>query len=828
MKAKMTSNKAELDASEKLRKELMDNALKMALFKDSIEKVERVKKAKSLEEIEEIETEYKEKALKRELEYSKIFLKRKEKEFKDLKKLGAFTKEEEDDRAKELLILRQDVADKELAILKKSIADKQKQLKDDKDVVDQMWEEEVEAFKKKEQEKAELKGEIIRQFGDEAKRLTNELLQYAVNYYQKEVDAADGAMKKFMAQQKLNSAKNTASVISGAVDFASGNYVQGSIKIVTGIVKYFDDEFNAYSKALEARTAATAERIKRNLDTLIPRLEATISGLQDIESIYKDVGEDPFEGVADSLTKLNEIYSSLLANHLSGIDKMTERANNSALALVDAEIEIGENIISNWELATDRQNKLYEEKKSLIQQAYDDEISKINKKYDYESIRLNQRFDAESLAITEGVNKDLMAFVQNQDLKLGLTTEYEKRRGQIAEQFALSYVPITEGMTQSEIDGINASIKARDEAFAKLADWQTGQIQFVLDNGKLERDTFTETQKIIADGKEAQYQLSLGYKVKEIENDIAKNAEKDAADALRKTLLIEAETNYNNIIKDLNLAKDIAIAASMERLKNFMITAIGDMQNRYSEMVAKGIEGSEQLVQSLNKLKDSYESLFNTPLPGANDKRGSDTSNPTVNPTRTNTPRFNAGTEYVDPENIYPAGVDTVPAMLNKGERVLTAAQNAELGNLSNEELVRVVGGLEPVVAGKSTTLPFAVNLALADKLKASGVPSFGTRTLKGGESWLSVGSAGVGNKVERGSSLERTQTPAIQTGVQSSDAVAQALEKNNELMQALVNIISQQTNQELKRIADKPNLSLHDVNMAQAKDARLGLVSDL
>jgi TP901 family phage tail tape measure protein len=691
MKAKVASNKAELDASEKLRKELMDNALKMALFKDSLEKLERIKKAKSLEEIEKIESEYKDKALKRELDYSRIFLERKEKEFKDLKKLGALTKEEEDKRAKELLVLRQDVTDKELAIFKKGISDKQEELKNDKAVVDELWDQEVKAYEKKEKDKAELKVEIIKQVGSEAKRLTNEFLQNTIAYYQKEVDAADGAMKKFFAQQKLNSAKNTASVISGAVDVASGEYVAGSIKIVTGIVKFFDQEFNAYAKALEARAAATTERIKQNLDTLLPRLQATISGLEGIENTYKKVGQDPFKGVTDSLTKLNEIYATLLANHLSGIDKMTERANNSALALVDAEIKIGDQIISNWELATDKQNKLFEEKKSLIQKTYDDEISKINQKYDYESIKLNQQFDAESLAITEGVNNDLMAFVTNQDLKLGLTSEYERRRGDIAKTFALAYKPITEGMTEAEIKGINDAKKARDEAFAKLADWQTGQIKFVIDHGKLERDTFTDTQKIIEGGKEAQYQLSLKYKAAEIKNEIDRNAEKDAADAVRKKSLLAAETEYNATITALNLAKDVAIAASMERLKNFMITAIGDMQNRYAEMVANGIAGSEAMLESLNRLKNAYYDLYNAPLPGSNDSRGSNTSTPTVNPNTGNTPRFASGTEYLDPNGIYPAGTDKVPIMADRGERIIDKYSNALLGGISNRELVNMV-----------------------------------------------------------------------------------------------------------------------------------------
>ncbi len=42
---------------------------------------------------------------------------------------------------------------------------------------------------------------------------------------------------------------------------------------------------------------------------------------------------------------------------------------------------------------------------------------------------------------------------------------------------------------------------------------------------------------------------------------------------------------------------------------------------------------------------------------------------------------FFEGTEYVDPHNKYPAGRDTVPARLHKGERVITTATNREYFN---------------------------------------------------------------------------------------------------------------------------------------------------
>ncbi|MFC5409878.1 tape measure protein [Larkinella bovis] len=60
---------------------------------------------------------------------------------------------------------------------------------------------------------------------------------------------------------------------------------------------------------------------------------------------------------------------------------------------------------------------------------------------------------------------------------------------------------------------------------------------------------------------------------------------------------------------------------------------------------------------------------------------------------------FARGTEYVDAENRFPNGVDTVPAWLDKGERILTRKQNRQLGGISNDELVNRVISFEKVTS---------------------------------------------------------------------------------------------------------------------------------
>lgn len=715
MKSKIASNKAETDANEKLQKELMDNALKMALFQDSIMKLERIKKAKTLEEIEKIESEYTDKALKRELEYSKIWLAGKEKQFKDLKALGALTKEEEDKRAKELLELRQVVADKELAITKKEITDKQKQLKDDKDFVDELWKKEVDDYKKKEEAKSDIIKKIKADLVTELPRFLNELMEKEIEVYQKQVDAATNATDKFMAEQKLKQAKNTQDITSGMVSILSGDYVKGAMKLITGLVKYFDNEVNAFKNGIAAMEKAQLERTKSNLDAMLPKIQAVIDGLTDIKDIYISKGEEPFKDVVNSLSKLNSIYSEILTK-ANSFNSLTGRDAMSGLEKVDAEIELGKQIIANFNLAVEKENSLFKDKYdnqvvinnqrikdaeiqynndiSDINSKFDLEIKRINDKYDYIAIKNSQKFDSESLAISESTNADLMAFVNNEDLKLKLNTGYEDAKAKIKERFALSYKPITEGMSQAEIDGINASIKARDEAFAKLATWQTSQITFVIENGQLERDTFTDTQKIIADGKEATYQLGLKYQAIEIQDNIDKGIEiekaeieKDAAtlkrksafdkemqtlDQINKVALETIEAEHNNVMVQLEESKNAAIKASMDRLKEDMKSAIQEMTDKYSYMVQKGIEGSAELLTSLNALKEAYKNLYNESLNLPT--RGGDNNTPTNTDTSIpkNTPRFNLGTEQVGGKK----GVDKNLAWLSYEEGVMKGELN--------------------------------------------------------------------------------------------------------------------------------------------------------
>ncbi|WP_234733391.1 tape measure protein [Tellurirhabdus bombi] len=61
--------------------------------------------------------------------------------------------------------------------------------------------------------------------------------------------------------------------------------------------------------------------------------------------------------------------------------------------------------------------------------------------------------------------------------------------------------------------------------------------------------------------------------------------------------------------------------------------------------------------------------------------------------------KFFKGTEFVD-SNKHPDGIDTIPAMLTKGERVLTVDQNQALAGISNEALVQKVQAFDQLLMG--------------------------------------------------------------------------------------------------------------------------------
>ena len=407
--------------------------------------------------------------------------------------------------------------------------------------------------------------------------------------------------------------------------------------------------------------------------------EQTMSNLKS----YSDAIKENFEGLANDSIEFNSTQKT-------GID-----------GLIEAEIKRAGEIRNTYTLALSKEDELYQKKLKSIDDEYNASIAAINKKYDYISIKAFQQFNADSLAISEGVNKDLMAFVQNEDLKLKLSDKYEAEKGKIKEKFALAYKPITEGMSQAEINGINDAIKARDEAFAKLADWQTGQIQFVIDNGKLERDTFTDTQKIISDGKEAQYQLGLSYQAQQIIDEVNKNTEIENAEKT-KNLNIETETKrHNDEVVRLGTEKDTALLNSFNALKDAMKAGYAEILAAANDAYTSGLITAEQYLSKLREIQ-ALRGLVGEGTPSL-------TNDIKDRLRKLGIPGYEHGTEWVGGNK----GVDNNLALISYDESVMDAKTNRKklAAGLDNRTAIQYAINYKSILDGGFSPLALKDNI---------------------------------------------------------------------------------------------------------------------
>jgi hypothetical protein len=142
------------------------------------------------------------------------------------------------------------------------------------------------------------------------------------------------------------------------------------------------------------------------------------------------------------------------------------------------------------------------------------------------------------------------------------------------------------------------------------------------------------------------------------------------------------EQTYNDKVKELGLAKDAALAESFKHLKEII-------NSGYDDIIAKALEAFNQGQITADQYNELAKRLFDIKnLIGEID--WSKMSPPDFD-WDFQIPRFAEGTTYVDKGNKYPTGTDTVPAYLNKGERVIPTNLNKQLGGISNADLIRII-----------------------------------------------------------------------------------------------------------------------------------------
>jgi hypothetical protein len=628
-----------------------------------------------------------------------------------------------------------------------------------------------------------------------AMQATERLMQKTEEFLDKVVNTSEDANKRMAASLGKDFLKPMQNNLNGAKALISGDFVGAA----EGLLGYFQGIWK------------TTIGLKQTLKDIK-------------ESEFWAMFDKGFEQVSQYAEQIKETFGSLVKDVEAYDAAMSDKSGVEQV--IEAQLKLGEQIRDNYETAVEKEEEYSDTVKRNIEEAYNLEVQRINDKYDILNQKAGEQFTAEGLAIQERTNRDLLAFLTNEDSKNAILSDYNAQRSFIMAAYASQIKPLNAEMSQVEIDGITAATKARDEQLAKVEGQLSQQLQSVINSEGQRLAVVSETDKILEAGKEALNQLSIKYDAEELARNTAKNLELTAAEAKKNTDLETEAKRHNDELVRLGQDKDAALMNSFNALKEAMKTGYSEILAAANAAYQQGIITADQYAAAVQRVISLKQMLGDG---GSLSERLTDRFR------SLNIPGFALGTSYVDPDDYYPDGTDTVPAMLNKGERVLTAMQNKQLGNVSNEELVRRMRSPSPLAPNGG--MLYSVDMGLVNRMNSSGVPTMGGLRLRsatdggGYGSWVSGpqgvmggfgGFGGFGSAQPPRASGQTASMPAVQ-----DNGVAGALARNNELMQALVNLVANGTNEELKRIAEKPNLTLHDVNKAKAVESAARGVSD-
>lgn len=450
---------------------------------------------------------------------------------------------------------------------------------------------------------------------------------------------------------------------------ALSNYTELVEKEVDKIISRFDDIKYAYGQIKSEK----GELLSSTLSPTFFKDLALDSALKSLVKIATSVKE-----VSKDILNIPQIDLGNLSLDFKTIDEWRYAigvTGFSVAELIQAEITRGQQIQKTYEVAISNEDKLYETNKSNnekinndslskieqtknksteaqntiyndkiknIKDAYDEEVKLINAKFDLEATRANQKYDKETLAILASGSKQLEALITNEISLNDVRTEFASKRQFILDSYSLANKAITADMSQEEIAGINAAIKARDESLAKLQKWYNDELTSIANSEGQKRKEYTDTEKIQNGVNDRLEKASIKFNADEITRVANRNIElkkeldkkellETDAETKKTNALIaitgkyesdkadleeayhaikEAETNrYNAAITALENKKNADIDTSFKILTQLLKLYAEDITKAMEDSTAKGSDAYKQLAGQLEIVNDLLKQI---------------------------------------------------------------------------------------------------------------------------------------------------------------------------------------------------------------------------
>lgn len=456
-------------------------------------------------------------------------------------------------------------------------------------------------------------------------------------------ETTDIVTKAQLENQKagINIAKQGISAISS---FASGDFVGGFFKAIGTLYNVLNITNDNAARLAKANLEKATELLKDYLSVVEKDVDALMSKFDTIKEVYGNIKtldggfikDITFDVLLNESLELLQIFKGIQTT----VDDIVETSGVGIGDLIQGEIARGEQIQKNYEKSVDLTNEYFSKRKELIEKSYDDEVKRINdnyelqidginKRYDYEELRANQNYNSQTLGIVAAGTAQLEALITNENVLAEVRAEFAAKRLQIEEAFPLASKKITEGMSQAEVDAINASIKARDDAFAQLQDRYNDELVAIVNSEGQKRKEYTATEKVQNEIQERLNLAAIQFQADEIireqnrqQDIINANIAKDAAElsALseknKQIEVIDSELKANLVALEQKKNKDIADSYTI--LTQLLVNQSEQIAYALANSAAVGTEAYKELQNQLevvNRLLDQIRNgNTNTPF----------------------------------------------------------------------------------------------------------------------------------------------------------------------------------------------------------------------
>lgn len=453
-----------------------------------------------------------------------------------------------------------------------------------------------------------------------------------------------------------------------------------NVKILAGSIADLKRQLSDLQQLQQQRTAATDPEaliaIEKQIDALKEQIDAAESALND------------FRNQAAARERIEKLTTDLIENET---DKRIETLRRAA----NAEIE---NVIGSEEQKAEQRRLINERLTRDIERLVAERTEKEN-----DAIR---KASEETRATIQAANEQLIADAEaesNRLLSVRLQAIEQRRNAEL--QTAANTIADAEQLN-SEVESINKRfdqerVQAERETQAEILRIQIAAVQARIEVNERAGESVTEERAELEKLKLELVELGRVDPTIEIVVD-----DEQARQSLRETITEIADTveqisnELLGSVSELLAIQTEALDASVQRSRDALNTIRQDSENfnarqlelekqRLERLEAERARAAERekaiaLTQlTVNSLvavsKAAAEGGIAAPFTIASTIIALIAGFASARSASENA--FFEGTEYVDPHNKYPAGRDTVPARLHKGERVITTKTNREYWN---------------------------------------------------------------------------------------------------------------------------------------------------